>query len=128
MYQRMEVIGWVGKAPKLSETKGGSQMCTFEVATTDSWLTDTGKKRKETTWHNIVAFNRLAEVCKEYVGKGSLVFCEGTISKNKFLDDKGFKRLNVQVRIRRILFLSKEADIFGGEESDNEPLGVGMER
>lgn len=71
------LVGRLGKDPELRSTKGGTSVATFSVATESSWRDKSGERKKQTEWHNIVAFGPRGDACAKYLAKGSLVHIEG---------------------------------------------------
>jgi single-strand DNA-binding protein len=88
MLNRAQIIGNLGRDPEISYTNGGRAVANFSVATTDSWKDkQTGEKREYTEWHKVVAWDKLAEICGEYLHKGKQVFVEGKIETRKWEKD-----------------------------------------
>lgn len=89
MLNRVQLIGFVGSDPKVSESFPTS--VSFSLATSEKWFDKNTKELKENiTWHSIVIFNeKLKEVAQNYVKKGSKIFVEGSISKTTYKDKKG---------------------------------------
>jgi len=142
--QQITLIGRVGKKPEIHESKDGkkTKIVTFSVATNEKWKSKDGKRGESVTWHNIIGYRNMATICENYVEKGMQVGILGVITKSMFTDTKEVKRVNVQVRIDKIEFLSapkkvlekcphcggtliEDANLFDGEISEDEPLGVG---
>lgn len=90
----------IGRVGKDAETKGKATK--FSVATSETWKDQQGQKQESTEWHNIVCFGKLAEICKEYVKKGMLIYVEGKIQTQKY-EDKYYTSINA----REVRFLSK---------------------
>ena len=89
MLNRVQLIGFVGSDPKVSENFPTS--VSFTLATSEKWFDKNTKELKESsTWHNIVIFNeKLKEVAQNYVKKGSKIFVEGSISKTTYKNKNG---------------------------------------
>jgi single-strand DNA-binding protein len=90
---KIMLIGNLGKDPEMSYTAGGQAMTKFTLAvnrrTKDR---DSGERREETTWFNIVAWAQLAETCNNYLHKGSKVYIEGRMTSRKYTDKDGIER------------------------------------
>ena len=86
------LVGNLGRDPELKYTPSGDALCTFSIATTYSWKDKDGNQQEKTEWHNIVAFKRLAEICGEYLKKGSQVYIEGRIQTRSWEDKDGVKK------------------------------------
>ena len=67
---RVQLIGNLTRDPELRYTPSGTAVCSFGLATNRSWTTDTGEKHEESEFHNIVAWNKLAELCSQFLVKG----------------------------------------------------------
>ncbi len=83
MINKAILIGNLGADPEIRYTQSGTQVATFRVATTEKWKGQDGMMQENTEWHRIVAFGRLAEICGEYLNKGSRVYVEGKIQTRK---------------------------------------------
>jgi len=109
MVNKAMILGRLGKDPELKYTHDGVAMTTFNVAT-NSWYTNkNGEKVTETEWHRIVAFQRLAENCVNFLKKGSLVFVEGSLQTKKWQDQNGNDRSVTSIRANHVTFLSKKS-------------------
>ena len=71
------IVGNLGKDPEVKFLTNGDAVCSFSIATTDSWKDKAGQKQEKTEWHNIVTYRKLAEIAGEYLKKGSSVYVEG---------------------------------------------------
>lgn len=81
------LLGNLGNDPELSATGANRAYCKFSIATGESWKNkQTGVKEERTEWHSIVVFDRLAEVCAQYLRKGSKVFLEGKLKTSDWID------------------------------------------
>lgn len=79
------ILGNLGKDPDTKYTASGSAVCSFSIATSETWKDkNTGEKQEKTEWHNIAAFGKLAEICSQYLTKGSKVYIEGKIQTDKY--------------------------------------------
>jgi len=84
------VVGNLGAAPESRTMPSGGTATNFSVATSESWKDkQTGQKQERTEWHKIVTFGRLAEICAEYLAKGSKVYVEGSLRTRKWQDKSG---------------------------------------
>lgn len=94
------ILGRLGKDPEVRYLNGGSAVCSFSVATSESWNDrNTGEKKEQTEWHNIVTFGKLAEIAGEYLAKGSVVYLEGQIKTRKWKDQSGNDRYTTEINI-----------------------------
>lgn len=84
---RVQLIGHLGRDPELKTTSGGKKVCDFSMAVNRRWHNSEGEVQEATEWFNIEAWNRLAEVCAEYLKKGSLIFLEGRLQTDSYEQD-----------------------------------------
>lgn len=103
------LLGRLGRDPELKYTPGGKAVCSFSLATTERWTTQDGQKKENTTWHNIVAWGKPAEIMKEYLRKGSEVFIEGRIDNRSWEDKDGNKRYISEVVVGNFQFVGARA-------------------
>jgi single-strand DNA-binding protein len=93
MLNKIMLIGNLGREPEMSYTPSGTAVTKFSLAVNRrSKDRDTGERREETTWFNIVAWNQLAETCNSYLHKGSKVYIEGRMTSRKYTDKDGVER------------------------------------
>ena len=104
------VIGHLGKDPEVRYTTSGVAAASFTVATTEKWKDKNGEKQEKTEWHNISAYNRLAEICGEFLKKGSLVFIEGKLTTEKWTDKEGHDRYTTKIVANEMRMLSGKGD------------------
>src|SRR5262252_323283 len=100
------LVGRLGKDPELKYTASGTPFCRFSIATSDVWNDKaSGERQEKTEWHNIVAWDRLAEICNQYLTKGRLVYIEGSLQTREWDDQDGNKRRTTEVRARDMVML-----------------------
>lgn len=99
MFNRVQLIGRVGKDPEIKNTQDGKQVANFSIATSETWRDkNTGDKREKTEWHNVVVWNEgLVKVVENYVHKGSLLMVEGKMATRKWQDKSGNDRYTTEV-------------------------------
>ena len=92
------LIGRLGKDPEIRSIPSGKSVTKFTLATDDRFTDKSGEKQERTEWHNIEAWDRLAEICGQYLRKGSLVYIEGSIRTESW-DDKetGVKKYRTKI-------------------------------
>lgn len=97
------LIGNLGRDPQVRRMNSGESVCSFSLATTESWRDKgSGEKRDRTEWHNVVIFNEnLAKVAEQYLKKGSKVYIEGQIQNRKYTDKEGQERYISEVVLQR---------------------------
>lgn len=92
------IVGNVGKDPENRFMADGKAVCNFSVATTETWKDkNSGHKKEAVEWHRITAYGRTAEVCAEYLKKGSAVYVEGKIKTRKWQDKEGQDRYTTEI-------------------------------
>ena len=96
---KVMLIGRLGQDPEVRNTQDGRSLCTFSIATSESWNDkNTGEKREKTEWHRIVVFNEgLVNIIQQYVKKGSNVFIEGQLQTRKWEDKDGIEKYTTEV-------------------------------
>ena len=105
MVNKVILIGNLGADPEIRYAQNGTAVANFRVATTETWKKE-GEKEDQTEWHRIVAFARLAEICGEYLSKGSKVYIEGRIQTRKWDDRDGNTRYTTEIIAREMKMLS----------------------
>ena len=105
---RCDLIGNLGADPEVKYTTEGRAVCNFSIATTETYKDKDGEKQDLTEWHRIVAFGRLAEICGEYLKKGSHAYLSGRIQTREYTDSKkGDRRWSTSIVAQTIQFLGK---------------------
>ena len=100
------LVGRLGRDPELKYTASGTPFCRFSMATDDSWTDKgSGEKTERTEWHSIVVWDKLAEICNNYLTKGRLVYIEGSLQTREWDDKEGVKRKTTEVRARDMVML-----------------------
>ena len=94
---KAQVIGNLGSDPEVRSTQQGTPVATFSVATTERWKGQDGQQQEHTEWHRIVVWRRLAEICGEYLKKGSKVYIEGKLQTRKWQDQQGNDRYITEI-------------------------------
>lgn len=123
MINKAILIGNLGADPEMRYTQNGSAVANFNLATTETWTKD-GKKEEKTEWHRVVAFQRLGEICGEYLSKGSRVYIEGKIQTRQWEDREGNKKYTTEIVAREMKMLSPRGGSGGGQGpsyNDEEP-------
>lgn len=99
------LIGRLGQNPELKYTNNGTAVCTFSIATNNSYTNRDGERVDTTEWHNIVVWGRLAEICNEYLDKGRQVYLEGSLQTRSWEDRDGNTKYKTEVKARDVVFL-----------------------
>lgn len=91
------LIGRLGKDPDVRYTAKGTAFASFSLATNEVYKDKSGETVEQTEWHRVVAWKKLAEICGQYLKKGSLVVVEGQLRTRNYNDNKGMKRFVTEV-------------------------------
>jgi single-strand DNA-binding protein len=94
---KVQLTGRLGADPELRYTAQGSAVATFRVASNRSWTSSAGDAHEDTEWFRVVAWNKLAEVCKQYLAKASKVYIEGRLQTRQWVDQAGQARYVTEV-------------------------------
>jgi len=121
------IIGNVGNDPEMRFTPNGKPVTSFSVATNWAYTTPEGERKQETEWFNVVAWNRLAEQCNQFLGKGRLVYAEGRLRTRSWEAQDGQQHSRMEVIANRVVFLDKKAVSNLGEEKGYEGGGGDLE-
>src|SRR5881275_2536606 len=115
MFNKVILVGRLGKDPEIRSTPGGQTVAKFTMATDEKFTDKSGEKQERTEWHNIVAWGKLAEICGQYLRKGRLVYIEGSIRTDSW-DDKetGVKKYRTEIIANTMQMLEKKSDEDGG--------------
>ncbi len=115
------LIGRLGKDPELKYTPNGSPVARFTLATDEVFKDRAGEQQKRTEWHTIVAWNKLAEICGEYLTKGKQIYIEGSIRSRQWEDQSGNKRTSYEIVARDMRMLGSKADSERASKAEAEP-------
>jgi len=129
MINKVILIGNLGADPELRYTQSGTPVATFNIATTERWKDKDGNQQEQTEWHRIVAWRRLAEICGEYLNKGSRVYIEGKLQTRKWQDQNGNDRYTTEIIAREMKMLTPRGEgggsYGGGGNYDPGPAAGG---
>ncbi len=116
MLNKVMLIGRLGADPDVKFSQGGQPIARLRIATDESFTDRDGNRQERTEWHTVIAFQRTAEICQQYLHKGSLVYVEGKLQTRKWQDQSGQDRYSTEIRVDRLKMLdSRNSDgSFGG--------------
>jgi single-strand DNA-binding protein len=124
MFQRIEIVGHLGRDPEMRYTPTGAAVTHFSLASNRRWTTEEGETNEETTWFRVTTWSGLAENCNAYLTKGRQVFIEGRLQPDPetggprvWAGDDGIPRAQFEVTAHRVIFLGKSE----GERSPGSP-------
>jgi single-strand DNA-binding protein len=107
---KVMLIGRLGRDPEVRHTPEGTPVASFSLATSEFWTDKNGTRQERTEWHNIVAWNKLAELSRRYLAKGRQVYIEGRIRTRDWDDKEGNKRRTTEIIASQILFVGARPD------------------
>lgn len=107
-FNKILIVGNLGRDPELRYTPQGDAVCNFNVASNERRRDAAGEMQDKTTWFRISAWGRLAEVANQYLKKGSQVFVEGRLSLEEYTDRDGVQRTALRVRASDLQFLDRK--------------------
>lgn len=110
------VIGNLTRDPEMRTTPSGAQVASFSVATSLVWTDQSGQQQKKTEFHNIVAWRKLADICGQYLHKGSKVYIEGRLQTTDWTGQDNIKRYRTEIVAENMIMLDRQ----GTSNSNNE--------
>lgn len=112
---KVMLIGRLGQDPEVKDA-GNTPVANFSIATNENWTDKNGEKQERTEWHNIVAWDKLADLAGNYLHKGSNIYCEGKLQTRSWESQEGEKKYRTEVVINQLQFLDKKEDSNTGAE------------
>src|SRR5258708_13196565 len=108
---KVQIIGRLTRDPELRTTPSGKNVCSFSVATGFTWTDQSGQKKEQTEFHNVVAWGKLADIIGQYMKKGRQVYIEGRLQTTSW-DDKtsGQKRYKTEIIADNMIMLGSKSD------------------
>ncbi len=115
---KVQLIGNLTREPELRYTTGGTPVVTFGLATNKSWKDQEGSVKEIAEFHNIVAWNKMAEICQQLLAKGMKVYIEGSLSTRSWEADDGSTRYKTEVRVNDMILLDSKGKQGAGFDSE----------
>ncbi len=112
------LIGNLGRDPEVRYMPSGDAIANLSVATTETWKDKAGERQEATEWHRVVFFGKQAEICGQYLKKGSQIYVEGSLRTRKWQDKDGQDRYTTEIRGDRMQMLGGRAG--GGTAEYND--------
>lgn len=117
---RVIIIGNLGNDPDIRTMPNGEPVATLSVATSEAWTDkQTGERREQTEWHRIVFWQRQAEICGQYLKKGSKVYVEGKLKTRKWTDQHGVERYITEIHGNNLQMLDSR-DSWQGQNNEQQ--------
>ncbi|NLP57125.1 single-stranded DNA-binding protein [Lutibacter sp. B1] len=102
---KVQLIGNLGNNPEIITLDSGKKLAKFSIATNESYKNAQGEKVTDTQWHNVVAWNKTAEIVEQYLEKGREIAIEGKLTSRSYEDKNGEKRYITEVVVNELLLL-----------------------
>ncbi len=118
---RATIIGNLTREPELKQIPSGQKVCSFAVATNRSWKDPSGAKQEASEFHNVVAWAKLAEICAQYLKKGSKVYIEGRLQTRDWEGQDGVRRYRTEIVADNMIILDKASGGGGGNYAPGTP-------
>jgi single-strand DNA-binding protein len=109
-FNKITIVGYLGRDPELRYTPDGTPVCHFSVATTERRKGKSGDMQEVTTWFRINLWRRQAEVANQYLSKGRQVYIEGRLTQSEYQDRDGNTRTSLDVQATDIQFIGSRSD------------------
>ncbi|MFH1534202.1 MAG: single-stranded DNA-binding protein [Nitrospirota bacterium] len=121
---KVQLIGNLTRDPELKQIPGGQVVASFGLATNFTWKDQSGEKQSKAEFHNIVAWRKLAEICGQYLKKGSKIYIEGRIQTRDWEGEDGTKRYRTEITADNMIMLDSRG---GGAPMEREAAGIPTE-
>ncbi|NIJ43885.1 single-strand DNA-binding protein [Wenyingzhuangia heitensis] len=105
---KVQLIGHLGAAPTMKTFGKDQKVANFSLATKETFYTKDGERKEDTQWHNLVCWNKTAEIANQYLDKGSQIAIEGKISTDEWEDKDGNKRYTTKIMVSELMMLGSK--------------------
>ena len=105
---KVQLIGNLGNNPEIITLESGKKIAKFSIATNETYKNAQGEKITETQWHNVIAWNKTAEIVEKYLEKGKEVAIEGKLTSRSYDDKEGNKRYITEIVVNELLMLGSK--------------------
>lgn len=119
---KVQIIGNLGRDPEMRYTPNGRPVTAFTVAVSRSWVKPEGGRGEKTEWFNVVAWERLAEICSQYLTKGSAVYVEGRLETRSWEAENGQRHYRTEIIANEVIILDRRGRV--GEEALDEAVAA----
>jgi len=106
---KVQLIGHLGAQPDIRNTETGKKYARFSVATSETYKTAKGERIKETQWHNLVAWGKVADLVEKYLNKGTEIVVEGKLVNRNYTDKDGNKKHFSEVLVNELMLLNNKS-------------------
>jgi single-strand DNA-binding protein len=107
---RVQIIGNLGKDPEVRYTADGKTVANFSVACGEKWKDSSGHVQERTEWFKVTAWDKLGEICKQYLAKGRQVYIEGKLRTREYQDNDGNKRHSTELIASNVILLGNKPE------------------
>ena len=111
---KVMLIGRLGQDPEVRYTQSNTAVATLNLATNERYKDGNGEYQDKTEWHRVVAWGRTAEICQQYLTKGSMIYVEGPLQTREWEDKQGQKRYTTEVKALQMTMLDSKGSGGGG--------------
>ena len=111
---KVMLIGRLGQDPEARYTQSNTAVATLNLATNERYKDSNGEYQDKTEWHRVVAWGRTAEICQQYLTKGSMIYVEGPLQTREWEDKQGQKRYTTEVKALQMTMLDSKGSGGGG--------------
>lgn len=115
------LVGNLGLDPETKYLPSGDAVCNFSIATSEKYKDKSGEQKEATEWHNICTLKKTAEICGQYLSKGSSVYLEGKIRTRKWQDKNGNDRYTTEIVADRVQFLGGKGERPQQDDTPQKP-------
>jgi len=105
---KVQLIGNLGNSPEIITLESGKKLAKFSIATNETYKNAQGEKVTDTQWHNVVAWNKTAEIIEKYVEKGNEIAIEGKLTSRSYEDKEGVKKYITEIVCNELLMLGSK--------------------
>jgi single-strand DNA-binding protein len=117
------LIGNLTRDPEMKHTNSGTPVATFGVATNKSWKDSEGETKELAEFHNLVAWNKMAEICQQLLAVGMMVYIEGSLNTRSWEGEDGVKRYKTEIRVDEMILLDSKGKDGAGIDENLEKEG-----
>jgi len=111
---RATILGNVTRDPEVKQTASGQSVCSFGIATNRTWKDASGQKQEQVEFHNCVAWGKLADICGQYLKKGTKAYVEGRLQTREWEGQDGNKRKTTEIVTDNMIILDRAGAPAGG--------------
>lgn len=124
---KVVLIGHLGRDPEVKYLDGGQVVAKFPLATSDKYKKKDGELVEHTEWHNVVAWNKMAQVCEKFIKKGSLIYVAGRTRTKTWEDKDKIKRYMTEVMVEELVMLDRKPPVLDPPPMKRVPVEIAEE-